>query len=82
MLYSMTGFARESVETDLGTLTWEIRAVNHRYLDIQFKLPEDLESKYKFVTLAAKRAEQLQVGAVPKVRILWSLISARVSGMP
>jgi uncharacterized protein (TIGR00255 family) len=38
----MTGFARESAETDLGTLTWEIRAVNHRYLDVQFKLPEDL----------------------------------------
>jgi uncharacterized protein (TIGR00255 family) len=38
----MTGFARESVETDIGTLSWEIRAVNHRYLDVQFKLPEDL----------------------------------------
>jgi uncharacterized protein (TIGR00255 family) len=38
----MTGFARESAETDIGTLTWEIRAVNHRYLDVQFKLPEDL----------------------------------------
>jgi uncharacterized protein (TIGR00255 family) len=41
----MTGFARESVETALGTLTWEIRAVNHRYLDVQFKLPEDLRPK-------------------------------------
>ena len=45
MLHSMTGFARESVETALGTLTWEIRAVNHRYLDVQFKLPEDLRPK-------------------------------------
>ena len=42
MLHSMTGFARESAETTIGTLTWEIRAVNHRYLDVQFKLPEDL----------------------------------------
>ena len=41
----MTGFARESVETDLGTLTWEIRAVNRRYLDVQFKLPEDLRPR-------------------------------------
>jgi len=41
----MTGFARESVETALGTLSWEIRAVNHRYLDVQFKLPEDLRPK-------------------------------------
>lgn len=45
MIHSMTGFARESVETDIGTLTWEIRAVNHRYLDVQFKLPEDLRAK-------------------------------------
>ncbi len=45
MLHSMTGFARESVETDIGTLTWEIRAVNHRYLDVQFKLPEDLRPR-------------------------------------
>jgi uncharacterized protein (TIGR00255 family) len=45
MLHSMTGFARESVETALGTLTWEIRAVNHRYLDVQFKLPEDMRPK-------------------------------------
>ena len=42
MLHSMTGFARESAESALGTLTWEIRAVNHRYLDVQFKLPEEL----------------------------------------
>ena len=45
MLHSMTGFARESAETTIGTLTWEIRAVNHRYLDVQFKLPEDLRPK-------------------------------------
>jgi uncharacterized protein (TIGR00255 family) len=45
MLHSMTGFARESAETRLGTLTWEIRAVNHRYLDLQFKLPEELRPK-------------------------------------
>ncbi len=45
MLHSMTGFARESVQSEIGTLTWEIRAVNHRYLDIQFRLPEDLRPK-------------------------------------
>lgn len=32
-----------------------------------YKLPEDLGSKYAFVTKAAKRAEQLQLGARPKV---------------
>ena len=44
MLHSMTGFARESVETDTGTLTWEIRAVNHRYLDVQFRLPDEMRA--------------------------------------
>ena len=32
-----------------------------------YKLPQDLESKYKFVTLASKRAEQLQTGAPARV---------------
>ena len=30
-------------------------------------MPDNLENKYRFVTLAAKRAEQLQVGALPRV---------------
>ena len=45
MLHSMTGFARQSTETALGALTWELRAVNHRYLDVQFKLPDELLPK-------------------------------------
>jgi uncharacterized protein (TIGR00255 family) len=45
MLHSMTGFARQSVELEIGTLTWELRSVNHRYLDLQFRLPEDLRPK-------------------------------------
>jgi uncharacterized protein (TIGR00255 family) len=40
----MTGFARESLESDVGTLTWELKAVNHRYLDVQFRLPEELKA--------------------------------------
>ena len=45
MLHSMTGFARQSVDLGMGTLTWELRAVNHRYLDLQFRLPEELRPK-------------------------------------
>ena len=45
MLNSMTGFARETAETQFGTMTCEMRAVNHRFLDIQFRLPEGLRSK-------------------------------------
>ena len=31
-----------------------------------YRLPENLKSKYEFVTLSAKRAEQLQAGALPR----------------
>ena len=40
----MTGFARQSSESSLGTLTWELRAVNHRYLDVSFKMPDELKA--------------------------------------
>jgi len=33
-----------------------------------FKLPENLESTYRFVTLASMRAEQLQAGAIPRLK--------------
>ena len=33
-----------------------------------FKLPENLDSKYRFVIMSALRAEQLQAGALPRVR--------------
>ncbi len=44
MLHSMTGFARASADSTLGSLTWELRAVNHRYLDLQFKMPDELRA--------------------------------------
>lgn len=42
---SMTGFARNDTETPFGTLTCEMRTVNHRYLDVHFRLPEELRAK-------------------------------------
>jgi uncharacterized protein (TIGR00255 family) len=45
MLHSMTGFARQIMESDTGSLTCELRAVNHRYLDVQFRLPDELRPK-------------------------------------
>ena len=41
---SMTAFARSDRETDLGVLTWEVRTVNHRYLDISPRLPDAFRS--------------------------------------
>ncbi len=44
MIQSMTAFARESVTTEQGILTVELRSVNHRYLDCSFKLPDALRA--------------------------------------
>lgn len=40
MIHSMTAFARSQKQVDAGHLCWEIRSVNHRYLDVSFRLPE------------------------------------------
>jgi len=40
MIRSMTAFARVDVPLDAGSLQWEIRSVNHRYLEVQFRLPD------------------------------------------
>ena len=42
MILSMTGYANASAELDSGSLTLELRAVNHRYLDIQLRMPDEL----------------------------------------
>ena len=39
---SMTGFARAEIKEDWGTITCELKSVNHRFLDIYFRLPEKL----------------------------------------
>jgi len=36
----MTGFARHESQHEWGNLVWEIRSVNHRYLEPHFRLPE------------------------------------------
>jgi uncharacterized protein (TIGR00255 family) len=50
MLRSMTGFARAERVTPAGLLAWEIRSVNHRFLEIGLRLPEELrasEAEYR-----------------------------------
>ena len=42
MILSMTGYAFASKELDGASLTLELRAVNHRYLDVQLRMPEEL----------------------------------------
>src|SRR6476660_4377363 len=44
MIYSMTGYTVGSREVESGLLNVELRSVNHRYLDVQFRLPDELRS--------------------------------------
>jgi len=42
MVRSMTGFARQTMEDELGTLTCELKSVNHRFSEVSLRLPEEL----------------------------------------
>jgi len=44
MIRSMTAFARSEKHGDWGRLVWELRSVNHRYLELYPKLPEQLRA--------------------------------------
>jgi uncharacterized protein (TIGR00255 family) len=44
MIKSMTGFARETQSDELGELAWELRSVNHRFLEPHLRLPEELRA--------------------------------------
>lgn len=41
MIKSMTGFAAQGEQFDFGRLGWEVRSVNHRYLEYSLRLPEE-----------------------------------------
>lgn len=44
MIRSMTAFARNQATESFGVLIWELRSVNHRYLDIHMRLPDELRA--------------------------------------
>jgi uncharacterized protein (TIGR00255 family) len=65
MIRSMTGFARRERQGPWGTLTCEIRAVNHRYLELSLRMPEDLravENDARQRVSAALRRGKVDVG--------------------
>ncbi len=44
MIASMTGFARHTVSLDAGVFDWELKSVNHRYLEQRVCLPDHLRA--------------------------------------
>jgi uncharacterized protein (TIGR00255 family) len=80
MMISMTGFASQTREDERATIGVTLRAVNHRYLDVQLRLPQSvagLESRLRGLLqqrLARGRVElsvsiQLRQPPAPDVQV-------------
>jgi uncharacterized protein (TIGR00255 family) len=62
MIRSMTAFAKQTSQGALGVISWEVKTVNSRFLDMSWRLPEtlrDLEPKLRELA-----GEYLQRGKV------------------
>lgn len=44
MIRSMTAFSRQEAAGEWGELTIELRTVNHRYLDVSLRMPEEVRT--------------------------------------
>ncbi|WP_461520376.1 YicC/YloC family endoribonuclease, partial [Porticoccus sp.] len=67
---SMTAFARQTIECPWGTAAWEIRSVNHRYLETGFRMPEtvrDIEMALR--ELARKHLQRGKVDCTLQLNI-------------
>jgi uncharacterized protein (TIGR00255 family) len=92
MMRSMTGFAAATVDDPRGTVSVTIRTVNHRFLDLQLRLPPalaDLEPRVRALVqrgLARGRVElqasvQPRSAAVPVVELNESFVTAVTSAI-
>jgi uncharacterized protein (TIGR00255 family) len=92
MIKSMTGFASLSHDDERGSLGLTIRAVNHRFLDLQIRLPSnlaDLEPRVRALLqkrLARGRVElsaslQLRQGSAPQVELQEDFVRAVVAAV-
>ena len=90
-MMSMTAYHRQAVQESWGQAIWEIRSVNHRYLDLSFKIPEafrECETVWrKAITTALNRGKvecaltfMPSQQAVPKIEINENLVAQLVAG--
>ncbi len=92
MIKSMTGFASLTRDDERATMGVTIRSVNHRFLDLQLRLPAavaDLESRLRAMVqkhLARGRVEvsvslQLRQAAAPHVELNEEFVNALASAI-
>jgi len=63
MIRSMTGFARRERQFPWGLLAWELKTVNHRFLEMGFRLPEEFrvgEAEFRQSVAAAARRGKVE----------------------
>lgn len=81
----MTAFASVSSKYDWGVATWELRSVNHRFLDINFRLPEQFsENELNFRKVIQKSLQRGKIDCyltfcpgdayMPKLQISTTLV--------
>ncbi len=79
MINSMTGFASRGQDFDYGQLNLELRSVNHRYLEIQLRLPDELRSLESGLREAISR--KISRGKVD-CRLGYTAIPSVAKGLP
>jgi len=62
MIRSMTAFARFELAENWGQLCWELRSVNHRYLDISIRMPEEFRNVE--VTIRERIVQHIKRGKI------------------
>ena len=72
MIRSMTGYAHVETQGPWGRLSWELRSVNHRYLDLALRLPDELRG-------IEAEARQLLGGRLSRGKVEGALRLARES---
>ena len=87
MITSMTGFAALTREDERATVSVTVRAVNHRFLDIQLRLPQSLADREARIRALVQQAVargrielgvsvQLRQAAVPHVELNEAFVAA------
>ena len=62
MTRSMTAFARTQQNLDEGELIWEVRSVNHRFLELHLRMPEEFRaSETRFREILQQRLKRGKV---------------------
>jgi uncharacterized protein (TIGR00255 family) len=76
MIRSMTGFARAERDAAWGSVAWELRSVNHRYLETGLRLPEELRAlETRFRQQVAARLKRGKVDCT--LRVGWTAAGDR-----